>query len=79
MFQVMATQLPPSASLRAGTPDSEEEPSCSISTLLHFLSLKPLVRKEAWESILTSGGRVAFFPACSASKPPPGRSLLQSF
>lgn len=62
VFQVMASQLL-SAVLWGGTPDSEGEPCCSISTLLHFLSLKPLVLEGAWESILTSGGQSSFL-AC---------------
>lgn len=78
VFQVMAGQLH-SASLWGGTPDSEGEPYCSISTLLHFLSLKLLVLEGAWKSILTLGGRAAFLPAGSVSELPPGRSLSQFF
>lgn len=63
VFQVMANQLL-SATLWGGTPDSEGKPFCSISTLLHFFSLKPLVLEGAWESILTSGGIAASLPAC---------------
>lgn len=72
VFKVTASQHP-SATLWGWTPDSEGEPCSSISTLLHFLSLKLQVPKGAWESILISGGWVAFLLCL---KPPPrGRSV----
>jgi len=60
-FQVMPSRLL-SASLWGGTPDSEGEPCCSPSTLLHFLSVKLLILEGAWESILTLGGRAVSCP-----------------
>lgn len=66
VFKVTASRHP-SATLWGWTPDSKGEPCSSISTLLHFLSLKLHVPKGAWESILISGGWGAFLLACSAS------------
>lgn len=55
VFKVMDNQFL-SAELWGGSPDSEGDPSCSISALLHFLSLQPPVPEGVDKSIPTFGG-----------------------
>lgn len=80
VFKVMDNQFL-SAALLGGTPDSEGEPSCTISALLHFLSLQPPVPEGVCKSIPTfggedgGGGELSAIPAF-LQPAPPGRSHL---
>lgn len=65
VFKVMDNQFL-SAELWGGTPDSEGDPSCSISALLHFLSLQPPVPEGLDKSIPTFGGGGAALSAVPA-------------
>lgn len=77
VFKVMDNQFL-SAELWGGTPDSEGDPSCSISALLHFLSLQPPVPEGLDKSIPTfGGGGQHFLPYLLFPEPtPPGRFQL---
>lgn len=77
VFKVIDNQFL-SAELWGGTPDSEGDPSCSISALLHFLSLQPPVPEGVDKSIPTFGGGGSALSAVPALPPmPPGRSQLR--
>lgn len=65
VFKVMDNQFL-SAELWGGTPDSEGDPSCSISALLHFHSLQPPVPEGVDKSIPTFGGGGAALSAVPA-------------